>query len=103
MEINTTLYEFSDLCESISVARLMSFVDEFHLILDELEILLHGKIKTYSITNDISDKYEISDVETQIEFVIKNLKTFTDVMLYHEAKVLIKPVSSLYNGTIYLN
>jgi hypothetical protein len=83
MEINTTLYELDEILHSLNYAQINESYGELKGVMAEMIANKRDLIESYIPEYDET----IIELETQMVFLEKNVKTFESALLYCESLV----------------
>ena len=86
ININTTLYSLDTVYSTFSHSKIWFMVNNLTEIRLELEEEIDRILSVYEM-DDEKVAQVIEDIETQLKYLNKNIRTFEDAMLCHETKV----------------
>ena len=87
-KLNTTLFDLDDLYLTMSYAQTWSCLIDLKDVRNELIEVKEDFINEMNEFNMYID--DIIEIDTQLIFLNKNIKTFENALLIHESKVLEK-------------
>lgn len=99
--LNTTLFDLDNVFTTMSHGETWSKIIDLKIVRDELVDLREEFIQEVTEFDEYVD--DILDIDTQLIFLNKNIRTFENALLAHESKVLEKRLSLGDLGTICLN
>ncbi len=86
INVNTTLFTLDTVYSTFSHGKIWFMVNILTEVRLELEEEIDRILLTYEMDNERIAQL-VEDIETQLDYINKNIRTFEDALLCHETKI----------------